>query len=675
MRCTFILAILLMFSGMVMAQIDYTEMPELWSCGAMDCVYLAIMNPVTENVNEGKIALALNHSNWSTHYLTFPVFKDADWNLTNVEYLEIKVKPQKGMQLGWQNPTLYMWNRNGSTIRIQPAKDNHIFAGDTSGEWKTIRIPLKDAPGWEITRFLGPSIEHIDYFEIHFSGGGFPEGCAHHILVDGVKFGSEPLSYMPPNPDTGDLDVLIIERNPKYDRYDVTKYVRTKENPRVEIGICQNPDVKHQPDLGESVTFTAVVQNKGKRPLGGKYVWILDGKEVASGDIPDLKPREKVSYDWKWQWDPADHDLTFKIIPNGESYCTYNDQLTIRTNALMYRFMIERGALSQMETKYNMFGSRSCEDWLQGQLMYMNRLFEYSKYDFAPDGITQRVAMGKLEYVDDGEMVALGGGPYRVGETDFECDGGRGLTAYDNPWGKGSGGIHEYLNHIGSPDDAWLHELSHQIGLIDDYQFITEPTDNKVNGVGYSYLNRGIMGGGETDPHPNLGRLFSLYSPSNVQGLNVTKGKRRGYFGEYLYCMPKQSALVIYDEKGQLVTDAEIQVFQTELRVIENKPVHKGKTDSKGRFALKNRPAGRHTTETGCVLSDNPFGPIHVVGLNGVFLIIVKKDNQEMYGFTCVTEFNTAWAGGQTEKAEIPVVVKVKGDERVYLAGEYKVKH
>jgi hypothetical protein len=319
-----------------------------------------------------------------------------------------------------------------------------------------------------------------------------------------------------------------------------------------------------------------------------------------------------------------------------------------------------------METKRNMYGSFSCEDWLQGQLRYMNRLFAFSKYDFAPNGITQRVMAGKFEYVDDGAMVSLGAGPFRVGELDITCDGGRGLTAYDNPWGRGSGGIYEYLNHIGSPDDAWMHELSHQIGVIDDYQFVTSSESNKVNGIGYDFTHRGIMGGGECDPLPNLQRLFNPYSPSNVQGLNATKGKRRGYYGEYLFQMPKNSALIVVDQAGKPVTNAEIKVYQTNNQVIENTPVQEGKTDARGKFSLKNKKTPPITTETGCVLHDNPFGPIHVVGFNGVFLVIVKVDGKEMYGFTSVPDFNTAYAAGHTENAEITVKVKIKGDEKVY---------
>lgn len=645
---------------------DYTELP-YWSCGAKEYVHLATLEPIK---NDDKQVLSLNHSAGSAHYATFPEFRNADWDLSQTEYFELQVKPQEGLNLSGINPTLYLWNRDGSCIRIRPAEGCPVIKNDMPGKWQTIKIPIKEAAGWDYVYFMSPSIEHIDYFEIHFEGVGLPEGAAHHVLIDGVTFGPTPLPYTPPNVEAGNLDVLIIERNPKYERYDMTDGVPPVGWPEgVPFQACKNIAAKHQPDEGETVTFTAYVQNKGKSPLGGKFVWTMDGKEVAKGELPVLKPKDKVSFEWQWAWDPADHDLSFKVIPDGEDYCDLNNKLTIRTNALMYKFMIERGALSWMETKRNMYGTLSCEDWIQGQLRYMNRLFEMSSYDFAPDGITQRVMAGKFEYVEDGEMVALGEGPFRVGETDITVDGGRGLTAFDNPWGRGSGGIYEYLNHIGGPDDAWLHELAHQIGVIDDYQIIMPAENNKVNGVGFTFASKGIMGGGFIHPHPSLQRLYGPWSRSNVQGLNATKGKRRGYFGEYLFQVPDNCTLQITDESGKPITDAEVKVYQTQDRVIERTPVHEGVADANGLVPLKNRKvAASFTTETGITLHDNPFGEIHVVGFNGLFLVIVHKNGKELYGFTTIMDFNTAYAAGQAENAEIPVTVKEKGDETIYLA-------
>jgi hypothetical protein len=276
--------------------------------------------------------------------------------------------------------------------------------------------------------------------------------------------------------------------------------------------------------------------------------------------------------------------------------------------------------------------------------------------------------VGKFEYVDDKYLKSICPvGPFQIGEQDFTLDGGRGCTSEDDPWNSGAGAPC-FLNFIGRPDDAWLHELGHQIGLIDDYQSITEPGDNKVNGVGYIYRNRGIMGGGEISPHESPGTLYSYYSPSNVHGLNVTKGRRRGYFGEYLYCVPEQCALRILDEEGNPVGDAEIELYQTDQRIIDKTPEHKGKTDSDGIFGLKNRPADHVITETGCEQRDNPFGPIHVVGFNNVFLVTVKKDDVEKYAFVTVYDFNFAWMSGFKKKATIPLVVKEKKDETHYFA-------
>jgi hypothetical protein len=283
------------------------------------------------------------------------------------------------------------------------------------------------------------------------------------------------------------------------------------------------------------------------------------------------------------------------------------------------------------------------------------------------------VAIGKIEYVDDGEIGRrCPYGPFQIGEQDSSVDGGRGCTLRDTFWNTGEQGptFLNFLNFLGRPDGAWLHEMSHQNGLIDDYQFITEPEDNKVNGVGFNYDNRGLLGGGNISPHQNPDMLYSLYAPGDVFAYNFTKGKRRGYFGEYLYCMAKENTLVITGPDGKPVANAEIKVYQTDGRVIDTTPEHEGKTDAQGRFPLKNRPVPKPgVTETGCKLHDNPFGPIHVVGYNGVFLVTVKTpDGQEMYGFTTVMEFNIAWAkSGYGDKATIPVSVKPKGDETRYM--------
>jgi hypothetical protein len=647
---------------------DYTETPALWTCGAQDWgPWAARCVGCDDRPAAGKWSVIMNYDSAWESYFAFPKWRNANWDLSGVEYLEFKIKLPKGMTYG-MSPTVYLRSQDGPFFRIRPSARESLLAKESDGEWQNIRVPLHKDPKWETFRWLDPSMKTIDFFEVALLYANSPKNGAHWVQIDDVHFGPQPVAYAPPNENAADLDVLVIERTPTYERYQLKQ-----PNDGSDLAVCDNRDKKHYPDKGEQVTFTARVQNKGRTPLGGKFAWVLDGKEAGAGDLAVLKPREKAECVWKWAWDPGDHDLTFKVTPAGEDYCPRNNELTIRTNAIIWKHVIERGTQTEVEQKINMIGSYSFEDWLQGQVRFMNQLFAESKYDFAPNGITARVMVGKFEYVDDGYLKATcPAGPFQVGEQDITVDGGRGCTQTDTFWDNGiqSNCYLNFLNMLGRPDDCWLHEMSHQNGIIDDYQFITEPEDNKVNGVGFTYDRRGLMGGGEIWPHESSDRLYSLYAPGDVFAYNVTKGKRRGYFGEYLYCMAKDNALVINDADGHPVANAQIKVYQTEGRKIDTKPEHEGKTDAAGKFPLKNRPvktAG--VTETGCELHDNPFGPIHDVGFNGVFLVIVRPaDGKEMYGFTTVQDFNLAWARGQKDKAEIPVVVKVKGDEKRWTA-------
>lgn len=651
---------------------DYTEQPELWTCGAEDWgPWYAQCAGTPDRPAAGKYSVVLNYCQGAEHYLAYPKFRNADWDLSNAEYLEFKVKMPKGQTFRGPNPVVYLRNYTGF-IRIRPKNRKSFLDKESDGEWLSIRVPLKADPDWETYNWMDTSIKHIDFFEIAFSGNNNSRYVSHDVQVDDVHFVGVQPTYTAPNTKAADLDVLVIERTPVYKKYTAPEYDGING-----IMMCDNKDEKHQPAKGEIVTFTAHVQNKGKAPAGGSYVWILDGKEVGKGTIKELKTRETATFAYKWKWEQADHDISFKLTPSSEDYCARNNDLTVRTNAIQWIHVIERGTMAQVEEKTNMIGSYSFEDWLQSQVRYMNQLMPASTYDFAPKGVLSRVAIGKIEYVDDGEVGRrCSDGPYQIGEQNPFYDGGRGCTLRDTFWDNSEQGptFLNFLNFVGRPDGAWLHEMSHQNGIIDLYQLITSPEDNKINGVGFRYENTGLMGAGNIAPHQNTDFLYNVYSPSEVFGYNYTYQKRRGYFGEYLYCMAQQNTLVLTGPDGKPVADADIKIYQTHIgengeRGFEATPVLEGKSDGQGRFLLKNRPvAKKGTTETGCELHDNPFGPIHVVGFNAVFLIIAKPANgPETYGFTTVPEFNIAFAKGNKEKADIPVDMKIKGNDKWYI--------
>jgi hypothetical protein len=371
---------------------DWTDQPDWWTCGAQDWgPNEARLYPVTEAVSEGANALSLNFCHWAEHYFAFPKWRNAGWNLSAVESLEFRVKLPQGTAWRGPNPTVYLRDRKGRWVRIRPAGRESLIVNKADGAWHTISVPLRPDPKWERFVFDSEPTDGVDWIEIAFNGGA-AVGVAHSVQLDGVRMLPESPAYAPPDESLADLDVLIVERSPLYERYNMPEY-----DPKKEIGVPKNARAKHEPSPGERVTFTATVQNKGRAAAGAAYEWRMDGRVIGRGTLKPLPPRARATATMEWRWDPGDHDLTFALVSAKPDSCPANDALTIRTNALMLKFQIERGLVARMESKTNMKGSYSCEDWLQGQLEYMNQLFRISTYPFAPNGITQRVMVGKFD--------------------------------------------------------------------------------------------------------------------------------------------------------------------------------------------------------------------------------------------------------------------------------------
>jgi hypothetical protein len=646
---------------------DLTERPELWTCGSEEwgpelATFAAVPRAEDADV-EGSHCLALNNATGAERYLAFPKGRDAGWDLRRAEAISFRVKMQRGTSFRLANPRLFLRSREGPFVLYEP-QGVEPLSTDGDGAWRSFRVPLAGSAQWRKVRWLEADLSRVDFLEISFSGGQMPHGVAHTVWVDSVRLHPDARPYKPADDEAGDLDVVVIEREPLYERYTVD-YAPTSEDAKVRVGRATNANARHEPAPREWVTWRARVVNKGRRPLSGRYRWTLDGAEVAGGDLPALASRAETTSSFRWRFDPADHDVRFEVVPGGADYCAENDGLTVRTNALSLKFSIERGLVARMESRVGALGSRSAEDWIQAQVRFMNLLFRRSVYDFAPEGITQRVAVGTIEYVEDGKLVTLGGGPFRVGELDPRYDGGRGLTALDDPWKSGAGAP-SFLNFLGRPAGAWLHELSHQIGVMDHYQFAVEPDANEVNGVALRYARPGLMGGGEIAPHVALENLLNLYAPADVAGLNATKGRRRGWYGEYLYQLPRTTDLRLVDDRLRPVADAEIAIYQTRERRIDAIPEQEVRSDGDGRLRLENKRVGPYTTATGCTLRDNPFGAIDVVGSNGVLLVVARRDGRELHGFVTVADLHVAWARGGRENATILVGLREKTGASVW---------
>ncbi len=206
-------------------------------------------------------------------------------------------------------------------------------------------------------------------------------------------------------------------------------------------------------------------------------------------------------------------------------------------------------------------------------------------------------------------------------------------------------------------DAGLLHELMHQLGMIDLYGITITSDRNDVltpdglpHGGTYGYGRPGLMGGGDIAPHDQTPGAALYLSEHTVHGLNSNTGSRRGYYGEYLYDVPETVELLVLDSAGNPAANTTVRVFQMEAGRLPNTPVITGTTDGHGRFALPNRaPLGTFTTGTGHTLGANPFGTINVVGANSLALIELARPSGDFdHAWFNLTDANLAYRAGHT---------------------------
>ncbi|MBN1660406.1 MAG: hypothetical protein JXA93_18550 [Anaerolineae bacterium] len=454
-----------------------------------------------------------------------------------------------------------------------------------------------------------------------------------------------PAGWAPTTPPVGiDLDVTYIERDPIYKAYCVN-YADGLPF------LCPGTEGEQRwPAPGEVVTFTAHIVNKGTDASPAfAYSWRIDGGEVASGTLPSLAPAAEITVTYQWVWAHTvdgervvdDHTIAFVVDPDDAIDETYetNNQLVDRTNALGFRFVITPEMYEAYNTPWDPAAfSYSAEDWLQRQVAAMNWSFAHSTYPTTPAGATERVRINQI-------IVSPTSLPW-----DRASDGG---WFVDADYRLVSG----WYDPVADIDWALVHELSHQVGLIDLYNLNVAHSsvqvldqDSGPANLGFGWPRPDLMGGGDIDPHTDP----HLYSSHSAGGISSTKGYRRGYYGEYQFDIPEENYLLVLDNQGNPAGNVQVSLYQRtgpanwmgELD-IDNTPEITGTTGPDGRVLLANRPAGGGTTtRTGHVLRDNPLGVVDVVGNKNIFLLKLIQGDHEEFTWLDITTFNLAfWAG------------------------------
>lgn len=449
-----------------------------------------------------------------------------------------------------------------------------------------------------------------------------------------------------------DLDVTLISRDPMDHRYDV---VYTPAGvPYLQPGTESD---KRWPAPGELVTFTAHIANKGTVASGNfVFTWSIDGVEVRSGIHSSLAAGAQTTETYQWAWAHTldgerllgSHTVRLSVDPANVIHETYetNNSLEDRTDALSLVLAVTPVLYSALETPIDPKWPFSAEDWLQKQIVALNAALARSIYPTAPQGIVERVRLDTI-------LIASSAPP-----ADLSEDGMFFMEADDR---SGNG----YYDPVADVSGGLLHELTHQLGIIDLYN-LDVPLDNlhvlDRNGwpvqMEYSLVTRGIM----SDP----GVVPPIYDEDTTLALNTNKGYRRGYYGEYLYDVPTETRLRILDNQGHPASGVAVSLYQREsdtgpygTGLIDATPEITGVTGDDGVLVLSNRPAGASvTTRTGHTLHDNPFGPIDVVGRSAEFLVELNKGPHQEYVWLDITRLNLAFWHGDAAisiAAHVPV--------------------
>jgi hypothetical protein len=385
--------------------------------------------------------------------------------------------------------------------------------------------------------------------------------------------------------------------------------------------------------------------NKGTVASGAfAFKWFIDGVEVHLGTHPSLAPGEEGTETYQWTWAHTmdnerllgQHTVRFVVDPGNAIVETYesNNSLEDRTDALSLVLAVTPELYAALETPVDPKWPYSAEDWLQKQIAAMNGAFARSVYPSAPSGIVERVRLDKILVTSTTPPadMAEDGGFFMSGDDRFG-------NAYYDPTTDVSGSL--------------LHELSHQLGVIDLYNFGFELGSLEVidrNGLPVQ-METGLPA---TGLMLNPGIRPPIYEEHSALALNANKGYRRGYYGEYLYDVPEHTYLRVLDNRGAPASNVMVRLYQAGPGhgsfpvIIDNAPEIVGVTDANGLFLLPNRPVGLSvTTRTGHILRDNPFGIIDVVGEKDEFVIELTKGVHQEYGWLEITQFNLAvWRGG-----------------------------
>ncbi len=454
--------------------------------------------------------------------------------------------------------------------------------------------------------------------------------------------------------DETDLQVIGISRTPRFPRYaaEYTFYEVTEPSGygpyyfTAATGLSQGQTTNTQrwPATNDVVTYTATVRNRGSNPwtnaVAGVWQWDGTNVEPVSAAGP-FAPGSLGTFTLARPWDGAAHDIRFLLTtPDARAG---NNSVAINTRSVAFLSYIDESYYESFRFQTTNWANAVTDDlidWIQYHMARFNQMFSNAT-------CAKRVHYDVLELLaDTAPDPAIDTTPFAVFPLRFYAS--EAPSSYRN-----SG----WYNSADDIDYGYLHEMGHQLGLIDIYQLDLSPQMNQVSGVGY------------TGPDDLMRACSPFFSTHSALGMNHWLDQAHGYYGQYLYGIPAEVSMRFLTRAGQPLSGATVKMYQLEDRpgvgkLITTQVKAQGTTDTNGVFVLPNvpiDPAKVPPLPTGDVLRANPFGYVAVVGANGVLHFRLEYEGAVDYAWLDITEANVAYYQGQTHLATFQREVNLGG--------------
>lgn len=586
---------------------------------------------------------------------TIPYAGNATWTRTDVGDPDLRAVNSIQIHADTWDAGFILWIDGLRFDLPRPAPDGlRAYAGDSAVElaWEPYDDRIGNVVGYAVYREPAPFDDVSGLVPLDILPDPDAESYTDQAVINGRRYhyavtalfddGSETERVESVGPRTPrretDLQIVSISRTPRYPRYDpiYTRYEITEPNgfgpyiftAATGLGSGQDGNTQRWPEIGQTVTYTATVRNRGTTHFAGPVParWSEDGQTVWSGQVDtDLAPGQTTTFAWSRPWDDAHHQLTASMSPDDDR--PDNNERTAWSKSVAFLSYADRTYIENFREESPDYDAITDDlfDWLNAHTDRFNAMF-------ADAGTAKRIHFDVLAALEDdapdpdAERINFAIFPFRY----LATDGTLRLSGYYAP--------DEDLDY------GLLHEMGHQLGLIDLYRLDTPAERNHVSGQTYWAIPCLMHG------------VSRFLSPHSAGAMEHWLDTAHGYYGQYLYAMPEHCRLRLLDRDGGPLAGATVRVYQRAERpgrgeLITDQIKFQGVTDTAGEWTLPNVPVDPDlvpTTHTGDSLGPNPFGYVAVVGTNGLLLLEVEHEGQTDHAWLPITEVNDAHRQGHT---------------------------